>query len=96
MPPIHLVDHLKADKQLPKTTQLRQVKYLNNRVEQDHRFITRRTEPGMGFGSFNTARRTLRGIEPMNMIRKGQFLGADKGNIPASIELVSQLFGIAL
>lgn len=32
------VDDLKADEQLPKTTELRQVKYLNNRVEQDHRF----------------------------------------------------------
>ena len=67
------VDRLKAEKQLPATTQLRQVKYLNNRVEQDHRFIKRLTKPGMGFGSFNTARRTLRGFEAMNMIRKGQF-----------------------
>lgn len=49
------VDELKADEQLPKTTELRQVKYLNNRVEQDHRFIKRLTKPGMGFGSFNTA-----------------------------------------
>ncbi len=50
------VEDLKADEQLPETTQLRQVKYLNNRVEQDHRFIKRLTKPGMGFGSFNTAR----------------------------------------
>lgn len=55
------VDDLKADEQLPKTTELRQVKYLSNRVEQDHRFIKRLTKPGLGFGSFNTARRTLRG-----------------------------------
>jgi len=53
------VDYLKVDEQLPKTTELRQVKYLNNRVEQDHRFIKRLTKPGMRFGSFNTARRTL-------------------------------------
>ena len=67
------VDDLKAKERLSETTELRQVKYLNNRVEQDHRFIKRLTLPGMGFGSFNTARRTLRGFEAMNMIRKGQF-----------------------
>ena len=65
------VDNLKAEEQLPETTELRQVKYLNNLVEQDHRFIKRLTKPGMGFGSFNTARRTLRGMKAMNMIRKG-------------------------
>ena len=37
--------------QLPETTELRQVKYLNNRVEQDHRFLKRLTKPGMGFGA---------------------------------------------
>jgi transposase-like protein len=89
------VDDLKGEEQLPETTELRQVKYLNNRVEQDHRFIKRLTKPGMGFGSFNTARRTLRGIEAMNMLRKGQVHGVDKGDVRASIELVSQLFGIA-
>ena len=55
------VDGLKADEKLSETTELRQVKYLNNRVEQDRRFIKRLTKPVMGFGSFNTARRTLRG-----------------------------------
>jgi transposase-like protein len=84
-----------ADEQLPKTTQLRQIKYLNNQVEQDHRFIKRLTKPGMGFSSFNTARRTLRGFEAMNMIRKGQVHGVKKGDVRTSIELVSQLFGIA-
>jgi len=47
------IDELKADEQLPETTQLRQVKYLNNRIEQDHRFIKQLTKPGMGFGSMN-------------------------------------------
>ena len=89
------VDNIKPEEQLPKTTELRQVKYLNNRVEQDHRFIKRLTKPGMGFSSFNTARRTLRGFEAMNMIRKGQVQGVKKGDVRASIELVSQLFGIA-
>lgn len=89
------VEQLKADEQLPKTTELRQMKYLNNRVEQDHRFIKRLSKPGLGFSSFNTARQTLRGFETMNMIRKGQVQGVAKGDVRASIELVSQLFGIA-
>jgi len=89
------IEDLKADEQLPKTTELRQVKYLNNRIEQDHRFIKRLTKPGMGFGSFNTARRTLRGFEAMNMIRKGQVQGVNKGDVRAQIEFMSQIFGIA-
>jgi len=64
-------------------------------VEQDHRFIKQLTKPGMGFSSFNTARRTLRGFEAMNMIRKGQVQGVEKGDVRSSVELVSQLFGIA-
>ena len=88
------VDDLKADEQLPETTELRQVKYLNNRVEQDHRFIKRLTKPGMGFGSFNSARRTLRGMEAMNMIRKGQVQSVAKGDVRSQVEFVSQLFGI--
>ncbi|WP_170766521.1 IS6 family transposase [Ruegeria lacuscaerulensis] len=48
-------------------------KYLNNRVEQDHRFIKRRTRPMLGFKSFPSAAATLDGIEVAQMIRKKQF-----------------------
>jgi transposase-like protein len=88
------VDDLKADEQLPESTQLRQVKYLNNQVEQDHRFIKRLTKPGMGFASFNSARRTLRGIEAMNMIRKGQVQAVETGDVRSQAEFVSQIFGL--
>jgi transposase-like protein len=83
------VDELKADEQLSETTELRQVKYLNNQVEQAHRFIKRLTKPGMGFASFNSAHRTLRGMEAINMIRKGQIQGIDKGNVRVQVEFVS-------
>jgi transposase-like protein len=63
---------LKQDKTLKAETELRQSKYLNNMIEQDHRNVKRIVKPMMGFQSFNTARRTLRGIEAMAMIRKGQ------------------------
>ena len=56
------VDELKAEEGLPESLELRQNKYLNNRVEQDHRFIKRLTKPGMGFHSFNTARALDKGI----------------------------------
>ena len=49
-----------------------QSKYLNNIVEQDHRFIKRRVQPMMGFGAFTSAQATLDGIEVANMIHKGQ------------------------
>jgi len=89
------IDSLKADEILTKTTELRRVKYLNNIVEQDHRFIKRLVNPGMGFGSYNTARRTLRGYEAIDMIRKGQVQGVAKGNIRAQVEFVDQIFGVA-
>ena len=88
------IDELKKDQTLPKTAELRRVKYLNNIVEQDHRALKRLVNPGMGFGAFNTARRTLRGYETMNMIRKGQIHGVEKGNIQAQAEFVSQIFGV--
>ena len=68
---------------------------MNNRVEQEHRFIKRLTKLGMGFGSFNTARRTIRGLEAMNMKRIGQVEAVDKGDVRAQIEFVSQVFGVA-
>jgi putative transposase len=51
---------------------IRQVKYLNNIVEQDHRAIKRRIRPMMGFKDFRCARIILSDIEIIHMIRKGQ------------------------
>ena len=53
---------------------VRQVKYLNNIVEQDHRAVKRVTKPMFNFKSFQAAKCVLAGIELMNMIRKGQFM----------------------
>lgn len=52
--------------------EIRQVKYLNNIVEQDHRAVKRLVRPMLGFKSFRSARVTLAGVELMHMIRKGQ------------------------
>lgn len=66
------IEQLKKSEFLPDDCKLRQVKYLNNHVEQVHRFIKRLVKSGTGFASFNTVKRTLSGYEAMNMIRKGQ------------------------
>ena len=65
--------HSPSFQTLPATTDLRPIKYLNNIVEQDHRFIKRLVNPGMGFGSFNTARRTLRGYEAIGVLTNFAF-----------------------
>jgi len=51
---------------------IRQCKYLNNVVEQDHRFIKRITRPMLGFKNFHCAQKTLAGIELVRMLKKGQ------------------------
>jgi transposase, IS6 family len=64
-------------------------------IEQDHRFIKRRVNPGLGFFSFTTARRTIGGYEVMNMIRKGQVEGIGKGDIRGQVRFVADLFKVA-
>jgi len=52
--------------------ELRQSKYLNNLIEQDHRAVKRRTRPMLGFKDFHCAAKLIAGIETMHMIKKGQ------------------------
>jgi transposase-like protein len=87
---------LRAEGKISEQCELRQVKYLNNLIEQDHRFLKRRTKPGMGFFSFETALRTLQGFEVMNMVRKGQLQGIAKGNVKSQVTLVAKLFGVTV
>jgi putative transposase len=51
---------------------VRQIKYLNNIVEQDHRFVKKITKPMKGFKEFHSAAATLAGIELHHMLRKNQ------------------------
>ena len=68
-----------ANKELSedKRIEVRQVKYLNNIVEQDHRFIKKRTKPMLGFKSFRSAKITIIGIENIRIIQKRQLVGAN-------------------
>ena len=57
---------------MSKKVEIRQVKYLNNIAEQDHRSIKRIVYSMLGFQSFRSASKTLKGIEAMNMVKKRQ------------------------
>lgn len=57
---------------------VRQVKHLNDAVEQDHRAVKLVTKPMLGFKSFDSARSILAGIEFMHMIRKGQVVAVQR------------------
>jgi transposase, IS6 family len=61
-----------VEKVVPKDCELRRVKYLNNVIEQDHRFVKKKARASQCFKTFHTAERALEGIEAINMVRKGQ------------------------
>ena len=86
---------MKGDAELWRFSRLRQVRYLNNILEQDHRRMKRLTRPGLGFGSFWTARRTLAGFEAMAMIRKGQVQNIWGSDIRVQATFIAGLFRVA-
>ncbi|WP_198383371.1 DDE-type integrase/transposase/recombinase [Roseomonas sp. KE2513] len=73
----------------------RQRKYLNHIVQQEHRRVKRLVRPGLGFGSFRTARRSLAGDEAMATIRKGQIQQIGGHDMRAQAAFVADLFQIA-
>jgi transposase-like protein len=89
------VADLKADGVIGPRCRLRQCKYLNNVVEQDHRNVKRRTGLARGYGSLPTAWRILRGIEAIEMVRKGRARWIAKGDVVGQVKFINSLFGIA-
>ena len=65
--------------------EMRQSKYLNNLIEQDHRAVKRIVRPMLGFKNFRCARAVIAGIETMHMIKKGQ-LGAVKDRVSSAAD----------
>ena len=88
-------DKLKNDRMLPRNIGIRQIKYLNNIIEQDHRYIKRIINPMLGFQSFQSANKALKGIEAMNMIKKGQIKNLNY-SVLNEAKYINQLFGIVL
>ena len=80
---------------VPKDCKLRRVKYLNNVIEQDHRFVKKKVRASQCFKRFHTAERTLEGIESINMIRKGQVKRLAGSDSRGQATFVASLFGIA-
>lgn len=72
------------------------VKYLNNLIEQDHRFIKLRIITSQNFREFQSANKTISGYESMNMIRKGQIKNVKRDDVSCQIRFIHSLFGIAV
>jgi IS6 family transposase len=83
------------EKVLPYDCKLRRVKYLNNIIEQDHRFVKKRVRVCLGYRSFDTAERTLQGIEAVNMMRKGQVKRLDRSDAIGQSKFIESLFYVA-
>ena len=90
------VEELRQSGLLSDDCELRQEKYLNNIVEQDHRFPKKLAKYKSYFQLFHTAWRTLRGYEIMNAIRKGQVENINQGDILGQRYFIHTLFGIAV
>lgn len=86
---------MKREGTLWRFAKLRQVKFLNNIVEQDHRRIKRLARPGLGFKNFRTAARTIAGYETMAMIRKGQLTSIPANDMKAQSDFIARLFQVA-
>lgn len=69
--------------------------YLNNIIEQDHRFIKKRITASLGFRSAEAACRTIEGYEAMHAIRKGQIRWVRKNDPLAQRQFIHTIFGIA-
>ena len=75
--------------------QCRPCPYLNNIVEQDHRFIKKRIAASLWFRSAEGARQTIAGYEAMHAIRKGQIRWLPKGDVVGQVQFIQRILGIA-
>ncbi len=83
------------EKILPSDCQLRRVKYLNNVIEQGHRFIKKKVRASQCFKRFHIAERTPEGIEAVNMMRKGQVKRLHRSDVQGQGKFVENLFRVA-
>ena len=77
---------------VPKDCKLRRVKYLDNVIEQDHRFVKKKVRASQCFKRFHTAERTLEGIEAVNMLRNGQVKRLAGSDARGQAKFVASLF----
>jgi transposase-like protein len=89
------IAELKQSGDLGRHCRCRPSPYLNNIIEQDHRFIKKRIVASLGFRSAEGAWRTIEGYEAMHLIRKGQIRWLPKGDVVGQRQFIHTLFGIA-
>jgi len=89
------ISELKQTGDLARRCPCRPSPYLNNIIEQDHRFIKKRIAASLGFRSAEGAWRTIEGYEAMHLIRKGQIRWLAKGDVIGQRQFIHELFGIA-
>jgi IS6 family transposase len=90
------IDQLKRSGELGRNCRCRRSLYLNNAIEQDHRFVKKRVVASQGFRSVDGALNTIAGYEAINIIRKGQIRWLPKGDIVGQTRFIERMFGIAV
>ncbi len=89
-----VVAELRQAGELSPSCRCRPSLYMNNVIEQDHRFIKKRIVASQGFRSVEGAANTILGYEAMHMIRKGQIRWLKKGDVAGQIDFVNRAFGL--
>ena len=89
------ISQLKSEHRLGAHCRCRRAAYLNNVLEQDHRFVKKRIAAGLWFRTGETAVCTIAGYEAMNMIRKGQVRWVGKGDVLGQIAFIEDTLGVA-
>ena len=89
------IAELKESGELGRKCRCRRSPYLNNIIEQDHRFVKKRVTASQGFRSVEGALSTIAGYETVNIIRKGQIRWLPKGEVLGQKRFIERLFGIA-
>jgi IS6 family transposase len=91
-----VIAELRQTGELSSSCRCRPSLYMNNVIEQDHRFIKKRIVASQGFRSAEGALNTIQGYEAMHMIRKGQIRWLKKGDVAGGqVHFVNRAFGLA-
>jgi IS6 family transposase len=88
------IAELKSSSELGRRCRCRPSPYLNNIIEQDHRFIKKRIAASLWFRSVEGALQTVAGYEAMHAIRKGQIRWLPKGDVIGQVQFIHRIFGI--
>lgn len=89
------IRELKQSGELSRRCRCRPSPYMNNIIEQDHRFVKKRVVASQGFRSAEGALSTVAGYEAMNIVRKGQIRWLEKGDAPGQKRFIERTFGLA-